>query len=144
LAVSYRTNLYATAGERVLCENGHHVATFNKDVAMGGRIAGALDFIGQPEPTPGSPIPICAQCGAAAFRGVMHAHFTDGWRGSWGKVERQSHAEGGQRVPLAEVSRLRQERRQLRAKVGALEVEVGSLRTMLAEGLRGRQGTGQT
>jgi hypothetical protein len=72
---------FARAGERVVCEAGHHVCDFVEDVRLGQ--VQALDRqLGnwqQPEPTIGGPIPVC-RCGAAFAIGGGIFHFASGWR----------------------------------------------------------------
>ncbi len=72
--------LYAKAGERVTCENGHTICLVGRDLQWGGYYQEG-DFIDwlQPEPAVGTMPEPCKRCGAAWWRGQCY-HFADGWR----------------------------------------------------------------
>ena len=73
---------YAKAGEKVTCVNGHHVATFLRDVAYGEEArAEVIQLVDGSHPKKGDFLPVCPVCHGEAFRlmgGVCH--FEDGWR----------------------------------------------------------------
>jgi hypothetical protein len=84
------TKQYATNGELVLCENGHPIAHFTKNVDWGGpmqfdgEINLDLDFCYNTKPPLYGDTDVhCDECGALFFmgtKGEMHFHFIDGWR----------------------------------------------------------------
>ncbi len=79
--VAIRT-VYGRIGEKVTCENGHHIFTFRETAYLGEPQDPKRHFGNwqQPEPVIGQiPIPSCAKCGAPWTDGMVY-HFEDGWR----------------------------------------------------------------
>lgn len=76
--------IYATSGERVTCENGHHICTFLETVAAGQReVADCLTDWQQAEPMIGEYIPNCHQCGAPFYLAGGMFHFGEGVTAAW-------------------------------------------------------------
>lgn len=74
--------VYANAGEKVTCENGHPICEFVKTVHVGEMQAleHQLGNWQQPVPDGGAlPIPGCAACGAAFTDGMLF-HINQAWR----------------------------------------------------------------
>jgi hypothetical protein len=73
-------DIYAKAGEHIVCEAGHHVCTVLRDVHQGQRFdPDALGEWAIPVPQVGRPIPLC-HCGELFCRNFHSFHFKDGWR----------------------------------------------------------------
>jgi hypothetical protein len=75
--------VFALPGEAVVCERGHHIATFidRADVGQAWN-SGLLSFDGRtPMPTTGTTMEqcLCAECGGLWVMGG-NLHFKDGWR----------------------------------------------------------------
>lgn len=74
--------LYACAGERVTCENGHYICTVARDIVMGAfaQRGEFMDWCFGGEPEIGKPPPPC-QCGAPWWQPGQKFHFDNGgWR----------------------------------------------------------------
>lgn len=71
---------FAARGDQITCQNGHHIATFARDVRRGEMfdLAAIRDWQ-QPCPPVGTMDQPCTICGAEWFKGT-NLHFKGGWR----------------------------------------------------------------
>jgi hypothetical protein len=89
--------IYAKKGEKVTCENGHHICTVSCDIITGVyQKAGDLMEWTQPKPKINGKIPKCKQCkgefyvnnifpynpdqSSPKYQPGIHLHFENGWR----------------------------------------------------------------
>jgi hypothetical protein len=76
----YVFGTYAKKGDAVTCERGHHICTFQRDVAVSDPFdSTVLGDWRQPEPKKGTVYQPCMICGARWYKGV-YLHFPGGWR----------------------------------------------------------------
>lgn len=72
---------YASKGESVTCENGHHICDMAEDLHFGQmNWRGSFGNWSQPEPKMVSPQQSCQECGAPWLRNDWELHFSEGWR----------------------------------------------------------------
>ena len=79
-------NIYAKRGDLITCENGHPIATFERDVEVGDSFdATAIVAWQQTPPEIGTMEKPCEICGQRWFKGP-YFHFWDGWRIAYDEI----------------------------------------------------------
>lgn len=73
-------SVYAFKGERITCENGHHICTVAHTINKG-QAQRDDDFEDWQQPEPAmDTFPKCDKCGGKFFAGSGIFHFVGGWR----------------------------------------------------------------